>query len=938
MQDIEDLVRGGDHQRLLDATAAWSDKQKRAAQAWLAEYWSAEAEAIEAAFAQNGDSTRWMHALIAVVATARTPKQALALRPPGSRTTGVAEWDAVCDLYAARGEAKAALVNAVARNGRDWTQAYLKLLIGGKRKKPMYADVLLALMKGFGLDSPDEAFMIEAWARSFSTLMPYRLPEDPPAPFVRKVSRLWLDNNSDGHDGRDGHWLAHGEEIDAPSSVDVAAALFGLKDMVRAVFLHKDAVMHLIGGWLVAERSDHASRTLAGLLKAGFLDRRTVAEDAVTALTRNDSVSAQRLLARLLLAVEPSPQLIAPLADTLCGVMASAHGSAAECAQTLLQRLDAVEPLDEDLFVNACQIVFARKEKGLRQAQLAWAAKRSQSRPALLAASLSGLAGALMVDDFAFQKDAAARLLKLAGPLATADRDALDARIDSLRAAMDPTIYATLRPTSPDMDADSAPAPAVPFPTTHALAITPQASHAFLPINDASRGVPDAPDGSPLVPGDERLHSIEHIIEFAVRAHNAGISDLSEHMRARLGKPMEAGKRRMLLAVQGRDRMPEPAKYDSDYWHASRVPLAAAAVEMRASEVVEALASGQPYALVSQPSYLHGAITADDLVTRLRRLAATGTTAGPLDLLLALMRTQQPDAARLDALRAVGTAQASSALSFFEAGGMEQLQTQWQCVGGEPVTRYSRPSHWAATGEREVCVTLRPMQQLPDIDGTPTRWGEGFAPEAVQDVWYWDLLERNIVQAMPNNPEAMAAMHLWGFRKAGADFESDGGKAFACSLPLFLAAHGPAGPALHLAVLFCMSANHIEGRLVGSDGLLELIHQGRYDSALACELAAAAIDCGTLKAGRLAASLAQVACAGPQAPVLWPLISASVHAALAKAVPPTNTHDLLALASRVAGSLGIRETIAPLEAVAARKGSTKLLLEARRLQQLLGMA
>lgn len=923
MQDIEDLVRGENHQRLLDATAAWTDKQKRSAQAWLAGHLEAEAAGIEAAFAKNGDSTRWMHLLIATVATARTPKQAL-LSPPGSRVTGVAEWDALCDLYAARGEAKAALVNAVARNGREWTQAYLKLLIGGKRKKPMYADVLLALMKGFGLDSPDEAFMVEAWARSFSTLMPYRLPDDPPATYVRKVSRLWIENRPDGQ------WLAHGEEIDAPSSVDVAAALFGLDDMMRAIFLRKDAVLHLIGGWMAAKRSEHAARTLAGLLAAGFLDRRTVTEDAVTALTRNDSVSAQRLLARLLLAVEPGPELIAPLADTLCGVLASAHGSAAECAQTLLQRLDAVDALDEDLFVNACQIVFARKEKGLRQTQLAWAARRSQSRPALLAASLSGLSGALMVEDFAFQKDAAARLLSLADPLAPADREALDARIDSLRAAMDPTIYATLRPSSLAPDPES-----TLFSADDVVQITPQALHAFIPINDASRGVPDAPDGSPLIPGDERLESIEHIVEFAVRAHNAGIADLSEHMRRRLGKPMAVERRRMLLAVQGRERMPEPVNFDADYRHASRVPLAAAVVEMRGSEVVEALASGKPYALVSQPSYLHGAIAADHLVARLRRLAASGAQAGPLDLLLALVRTQQPDAAGLDALRAIGTAQADTALRFFEAGGMGQLQSRWQLVDGKPATRYSRPCHWVEAGEREVCVTLSAMKHLPDIDNIPTRWGEGFAPDGVQDVWMWDLLERNIVQAMPNNPEAMAAMHLWGFRKAGADFESDGGKAFACSLPLFLAAHGPAGPALHLAVLFCMSANDTEGRLVGSDGLLELIRQGRYNSTLACEVAAAAIDCGSLKAGRLASSLAQVSAAGPEAAVVWPLISASVRAALARQVTPTNSHELLALASRVASNLGVREVIEPLDAVAAKKGNTKLLLEARRLQQLL---
>jgi hypothetical protein len=222
------------------------------------------------------------------------------------------------------------------------------------------------------------------------------------------------------------------------------------------------------------------------------------------------------------------------------------------------------------------------------------------------------------------------------------------------------------------------------------------------------------------------------------------------------------------------------------------------------------------------------------------------------------------------------------------------------------------------------------MPLLPDIGPIPVRWSEGFTPYTAPDIWEFDIEEQYLGGVMPNNGELLAAIYLWGFREAGLEFNTEGGKNTVMRLPLFLAPGGPAGPALHLAVMYSLSANAPEARIVGSDGLLTLLAQGRYDEALATQLVALCMQHGTLKAGRLAASLGRVADGGEEAAV-WALLRAALVAALGKNVAPPGTADLMAQASRVAPVLGINEDIPVLAALAKAKGSSKLLVEARRL-------
>jgi len=208
---------------------------------------------------------------------------------------------------------------------------------------------------------------------------------------------------------------------------------------------------------------------------------------------------------------------------------------------------------------------------------------------------------------------------------------------------------------------------------------------------------------------------------------------------------------------------------------------------------------------------------------------------------------------------------------------------------------------------------------VPVFAGVPGHWTRGFEPADAPPAGEFDTDPHWITPMLPDNAEALAAMHLWGFRRAGLGRETDGGKVVAAGLPVFLDAHGPAGPALHLAVLFCLGANDAPVRVVGSDGLVTLLQQGRFDEALAGTLVAECIACGSLKPARLASSLAQVREAGEGA-AIWPLVHAAVEAALGRDAAPAGTADLVELAIRLAGELGAKGH-AP--AVAAAAGAVK---------------
>ena len=615
------------------------------------------------------------------------------------------------------------------------------------------------------------------------------------------------------------------------------------------ILLRLVGVLALVGLYMEQQQMDQAANVVAELVADGTIDAERLARQAIAALSRGDSVSCQRLQTRLLKAAQPSIALVQSSARVLANLLASAPAPAASLAQDLLRRADTAEALPDDLFIDACQMVFGRKEKGLREAQLGWARERAL-RPTAVASVVNGLASALLCPDHGVQKAAVVTIESAWTRLDGSQRPALLAQIEASQGVLDTALYASLWKACTGSDA--------PLP--------PRDVHGAPPARPGldKRPFESVPDLDALLPADvlgafqtyqtqRSAEAFERAIWVGVDALNRGNAQLASAIGAKLDDSMPFG------ASSG-----WRTKFEREMsWLAHR----------RITELKEALSKGQPQQFVSRPSWSHGAIAPGDLADRLVALADAGTAALPVDLLVALLRTETADTPTIARFREIGSDQARTAADFLAAGGAGQLTTRWLVADGDDgALRPKRHKRcWYVEGRREVCVALDPVAHPPAIDGAPLEWAAGFEVQDAPYAYEFDMVPAWITPMLPNNAEALAALHLWGFRRAGLDYGTDGGKAVAAKLPLFIAAHGPAGPALHLAVFFSMSANDAAVRLVGSDGMVTLLQQGRWQEALAAELLAECLRCATVKTSRMASSLAQVREAGETAAV-WALV------------------------------------------------------------------
>jgi hypothetical protein len=894
MQEISNTIDTGSYAELLDTIRALNPKQRKAAASWITADWKQ--RAASSSFAHPRDATepfaRWMRLLVALTATAADPKKALAIPVRHLYAEYGIPWRAGESIPApASAEAIAALAQSAIARGPEWCAHYMQLVADTKKSRPMFVDVLLLMAHAHALALPTTPVMSELWAVRFSHMLPSDRQVADPSLYAHTAPALELEHI-------DGNWSVRGRDVIVHSAHEAVRLGQATGPMLLSLFDHRDAVGTMVrnGGQLAM---DQAAEVVAKLVADGVVDASQLARQAIAALSRGDSVSCQRLQTRLLMTAHGATEVVVEQARVLANLMGSGTGAAASAAQELLSRADAAAALPDDLFVTGCQMVFARKEKGLRQEQLAWARQRA-ARAASATSAVLGMTEALLCADHALQKDAAAAVEAAWPALPAHAHAAILAQIEASGGVLDDKLYRSLweRCTG----AAPASASAAEGARQPAASSAPErvglVKQRFEPLADPSRMPAEVKFSLNAYRLARDAYQFERAIQAGVDAINGGQTAWGRAIAEQLGGDMSFWLGIRFDTFKGRD-----------------VSVIAC---LRLKELKEALERGKPFTFISTPSYAHGAIAPARLVERLAALAVAGQTAMPYDLLTALLRTEPCEPEALAALRAIGSTQAIIATEFLAAGGAMQLQTRWLVVGGPGAPhaqRHCEFAEWLSPERREVCVAMPPMPHPPAIDGVRLEWTWGFEPETAPVASEFDMAPNWITPVLPNNAEALAALHLWGFRRAGLEYGTDGGKVVAERLPLFLAAHGPAGPALHLAILYAMTANDASPRLAGSDALVTLLQQGRCDGALACQLLTACIDCGSVKPGRLAASLAQVHEAGETAAV-WELVRAGAIAALGMARAPAATADLLELGARVAKALGVKERIAQLAAFA----------------------
>jgi hypothetical protein len=200
-------------------------------------------------------------------------------------------------------------------------------------------------------------------------------------------------------------------------------------------------------------------------------------------------------------------------------------------------------------------------------------------------------------------------------------------------------------------------------------------------------------------------------------------------------------------------------------------------------------------------------------------------------------------------------------------------------------------------------------------------WGSaGWSPESHYEAW---------PLALPRQAEVITA-HLVPELARGASSRCQGLQAL-----LRLAETGePIGGAMTVAVAHLLNGAHTETRAAGVDAVLALAARERLDgAALGARLAAMVLQ-GEVTAKRLAGPLMDAARAGAAAET-WSTFHRLLADLLADGQPVTGMVDLLTGAATVAELVPGPTPISGLAELAARKGRSGQVLEARRLAGLL---
>ncbi|MEU4516892.1 DUF6493 family protein, partial [Nonomuraea wenchangensis] len=324
----------------------------------------------------------------------------------------------------------------------------------------------------------------------------------------------------------------------------------------------------------------------------------------------------------------------------------------------------------------------------------------------------------------------------------------------------------------------------------------------------------------------------------------------------------------------------------------------------RCAELAARYADGGRYPVVlATPTAVTGHVAPGVLLDRLERLEAEGVEALPDDLTQALLRLPR-EVASDDVTRAGRlTSEAGRACAAWMAG--ERL------------------------GDPEVTVDRHPWSWLPttiDADGAPWRVRELLEIRAAHS-WskdWWPLV-------MPSHRDVVAA-HLVSPLAAGTeDTESD-----ARVLVDLVHGEGPLGTGMAYALACGMGQAQAAGRAAAGDALLTLAARGEVPATELARVATKLVKSEYVKLNRVVAVLDDATQAGAHEAV-WEVVVRLLPGLLPEdgERPRARLADLLAAGARAARIGRVRADLPEVAAVAARKGSSRLVQEARRLQRLL---
>ncbi|TDQ54455.1 DUF6493 family protein [Actinorugispora endophytica] len=696
------------------------------------------------------------------------------------------------------------------------------------------------------------------------------------------------------------------------------------------------------GSGHLMQRRKHWAIVLSAFAGSGRLDRGMLVDGALGRLLRPGRPNELRGFRELLDALAPTGDEYAAHTVTLLRILPDAPSPEAGYAQKILVGLDEAGRLSDEHLAEASASVLFRTEKTLVRAQLSWldrAARRDRSRAgvAVLAA-----ADAFGHPDPALQERALAlveRHLKHAGDAVRAD---LTAAAEALSPALRPRAAELLGASETGEQAGPAVVlPAVPEARPVAPPIT-GAAEVAIEINailvSMRSGGGEASGLSVDVPAFERV--LDGLVRCARADRDALLAELRAVAEAhpwgmhRCGDDWHPGDVRHVVAEALGE---EPRKADCGYqgfWHPHGSAPLSAVLRERLREVAGMVAGGDgPPFLLAVPTLSDGRIDPAVLVDRIAGYERLGVVPGGVDLSQALLRvdTGAADEGVLDDARRLSSEAGAGLSAWLEAGGLPEPEPVREDVGACRCG-YFQKNHlmFVHEGLTAPCALHEVFAPLLGTGSAPR---SRTVPDSGVDGWS---------AALPLRRE-LVALHLQqAFLNGKAPL-----------LPVLAEARGAAGPALHLGVACALGSKREEHRTAAVDALLAMAARGDLDTGLLVSEMVEAVRYGVVEPGGLAASTRALVGLGFHR-TAWAALEAVLPILIeASPLEPNYTKymnwqekdrvaktrelgEVVEAAAECAHLCGAKGEIPQVSALAARKGSGRLLKAARTLRGALG--
>ncbi|WP_198942321.1 DUF6493 family protein [Streptomyces sp. CB02261] len=670
----------------------------------------------------------------------------------------------------------------------------------------------------------------------------------------------------------------------------------------------------------------HWPTALRTLVTEGTLDRAQILDLCVTRLLRGGPARNLRFPLEVTRLLEPGADELRKRIPDWVGLASDAPSAVAGYAQDVLADLAAAGALPVAALAEMTAGVLFRTEKKLVRAQLALVGRVLAREPGAAGALLPAVTEAFGNDDTSVQERALKlvgrhlralepevrrELAETAGLLSPTHRQAAEALFGDALEGPAGAAYEEILPPVPERQ------PVGP-PVTTVEALMEQL--VVERLSEDPVAFERALDGLVRLAHRDRTAVVEAVRETFPRTEWQDASSFTD--RAQGIEVVLAG----LLGLLDQARVDlgrTPGHGADSCFHEALSGV----LDVRLWEAADLIGTGALPFLLATPTWHTGGIDPPVLVERLRACRDAGVEPAPADLAQALLRVlrRDPSAGRAaEEAAALGTPAGRGLAAWLREEDAVAASVRFLVRGREPspVTGWLIDRIVVDVDDR---ATVR--EEFPPaftwlggaLEGVPRRCHHGEDSSRAQ----WATV-------LPADRDVLAACLLPSL--AGCV----DGSARGATEPLttLVEAEGPVGRAVHLVLAFGLGCVDADDRLRAVDAMLVLASRGELNARrLGAELAWLVAE-GSVKPNRLADAARTAADTGAYGTV-WTVLAAMLPGPLSAATPVRGLGEVLAVAADCVERCGARDEPAGLDALASGRGSTQLVVQARRLRNAL---